>query len=436
MNIINIPKKSGGFRKIYVVKGAESAKYKQHVGELSRYAKNLDKAQVMHGFVKNKSPITAAIAHVNHAWTVCFDLADFFDNVDKKKLDKLIPKELIDVVIVDGAARQGLPTSPSAANIAASTMDKAILRMIEKKKIDVIYTRYADDLTFSGDNPDHMEIIKREIPQIVTRCGWKLRKDKTHIQMASHGRRHICGIAVDNDGIHPTRRMKRKLRAAQHQAENSLKSKQQAMGLEEWCKLKEPKVKYIQVENSEDLNKQLKNLSKVWRIRLPTVKQIPDRGPDIIDGDLIITGDPIYMIGCSTWTTGWRSCLSHPSGQHRKGSVFWSKFPGTRMAALLSNKEKNIAGITKKVMRARAFVHTMRDGTLAYDRIYGEDGSKQELEEKLKEKGYISITKVSRGTKVSGNLTGVSKPWLDNLTAVSTNVIIKGIKKKTIMLKA
>lgn len=427
MKIINIPKKSGGHRTIYVVYGEEANKYKLLVGELAQYASKLDKENVMHGFVKSRSAVTAALAHVNHAWTVCFDLADFFDHVSADKLKNLIPAKMIEKVIVDGAARQGLPTSPSAANIAASKMDKSILRFIEKKKIDVVYTRYADDLTFSGDHMDQLEIIKKEIPIIVKRCGWLLRDDKTHIQLSSNGRRHICGVAVDSDGIHPTRRAKRRLRAAQHQALTDEKAKQKAHGLEEWCKLKEPKPKpepTIKSEKVDELNKELKALSKAWDIKVPNMNLIPDKGEDIIEGDFMITGDPVYILGCSTWTTGWRSCLSHtPAGTHRKGSIFWMRFPGTRMAALLSNREREVVGVTRRLVRARAFVHTLRDGRQVYDRVYGDNESANELREEFNKRGIEFVKSLPKGIKVMGNLASVKKPYLDNLTSTIISVI-------------
>lgn len=413
MNIVQIPKKSGGFRTIYVVKGNESILYKSHVGEIAKRARKLDNDNVMHGFVKGRSPVTAAKAHINHAWTVCYDIEDFFDNVTETKLKGLLPKKVIDTVIVDGAARQGLPTSPSVANVAAAAMDKAILRFINKYKLDVVYTRYADDLTFSGDKQEHMDLIIKNIPVIVGRCGWRLRKDKTHIQLAKHGRRHICGVTVDDDGIYPTRHVKRKLRAALHRASNgSEKAKKHAAGLKEWVKLKEPAQKYEYANT--DLQDELKSLCKVWGISVP--KNLPYK-ETIIDGDFMITGDPVYILGCSTWTTGWTSCLAHPNGGYRRGSIWWCRAPGTRMAALLSSKTKEIGGVTRRVMRARAFVHTMRCGTLAYDRIYGECESKEELKKTLEQRGIVFVRSLPNGIKTIGHVISGSKPYLDNLSA-------------------
>lgn len=424
MKIVKIPKKSGGYRTIYCVYGKESVKYRCLVGNIAKAARNLDKANVMHGFVRERSPVTCAQNHIGHAWSVCFDLQDFFDHVDESKLKGLLSQKIIDTVIVDGSARQGLPTSPSVANVAASKLDKAIIKFIESRKINVVYTRYADDLTFSGDDESAMKFILSNIPQIVTRCGWFLRKDKTHIQLAKHGRRHICGIAVGEGDIFPTRKMKRRLRAAIHQ-ENVA----QTRGLAEWCKLKPPKQKTDYKYEDE-----LQALGKVWRINVPKITTIPDRGPDHIDGDFCITSDPVYILGCSTWTTGWTSCLAHPNGTHRKGSFWWCTAPGTRMAMLLSKKEKEIASVTRRVMRARAFVHTLRDGGIVYDRIYGDEQSKAELSQKLKEMGIVPVKSYAKGVKVVGHVLSGTKPYLDSLKHKKVSVTLNGRKRKAIVL--
>lgn len=129
-----------------------------------------------------------------------------------------------------------------------------------------VYTRYADDLAFSFNFPDVVEMLMREVPRIVEKHGFRINPSKTHLQCAKAGRRIITGVAVDS-GVHPTREIKRRIRAAAHQSETgrltqrtermllsrALSNKQsgaslramlvgQLRGLEEWAKLKLPKV--------------------------------------------------------------------------------------------------------------------------------------------------------------------------------------------------
>lgn len=234
MRVVKIPKRNGKFRTIYVPDAKEKAVYHKSLESISDRAEALCHGGVVHGFMFGKSPVTNAMRHVGKIYTTCFDLKDFFDTVGMRQLRGILPKETLDLVLVDGAARQGLPTSPAVANIAANFMDRRILRWIKRKKLDVVYTRYADDLSFSYDDSSVTEMLKREIPDIVERFGFKANCSKTHTMCALGGRRIICGVAVDNE-IHPTRKTKRRLRAAQHHNKFP-----QAAGLTEWCKLKIP----------------------------------------------------------------------------------------------------------------------------------------------------------------------------------------------------
>lgn len=73
---------------------------------------------------------------------------------------------------------QGAPTSPALSNIIASKLDYKISNFINGKEIR--YTRYADDLTFSG-NFKEGDIIKN-IERIVNRQGFRINHNKTRVR--------------------------------------------------------------------------------------------------------------------------------------------------------------------------------------------------------------------------------------------------------------
>ena len=50
----------------------------------------------------------------------------------------------------EGALPQGAPTSPYLSNIIAKQLDKRLIGL--SQRYNLRYTRYADDLTFSGDS--------------------------------------------------------------------------------------------------------------------------------------------------------------------------------------------------------------------------------------------------------------------------------------------
>lgn len=232
-----IKKKSGGYREIYAPNRQTKAKQRLMVPRLTVLAKQVCNMDVVHGFMPMRSPVTNARMHIGYKFTLSFDLESFFDTVTE---DHVMPRvngdqEIKRWCFAGEAARQGFPTSPIVSNIAASSMDQLILDVLAKHSEKVVYTRYADDLTFSFNNKETVDHLKIVIPIVVESCKFKVNPKKTRCQWSGFGRRIITGVAVDDTGIHPTRSVRRRLRAALHQQRMA-----EAGGLAEWCKLRPP----------------------------------------------------------------------------------------------------------------------------------------------------------------------------------------------------
>lgn len=274
MNIIRIPKGKGKFRTIYVPNEDERAASAGWVHTVASEARMKDTHGVQHGFTEGRNCVTNAMAHIGFQYTLSMDLKDFFDTVKPNHVQAHMRltdggPSWISACFHDGAARQGLPSSPSVANLAASAMDADIVAMSKGGRIGklFVYTRYADDLTFSFNHPRTAELLLQKIPEIVAKHGFTVNESKTHLQCAKAGRRVITGIAVD-DQLHCTREVKRRLRAAQHQMRTGIRGRNLrrlialqrqrqresgskpslnallvggARGLAEWAKLKTPK---------------------------------------------------------------------------------------------------------------------------------------------------------------------------------------------------
>jgi hypothetical protein len=255
MEIKQIPKKSGGFRTIYVPNEEEKKTFREKLPYLHELQAKYCNPRIVHGFSKGHNIVTNAMQHVGKQYTTCFDIKDFFDSVSIWLVHRVLVQtnllnstekvmehgdgfiEQFGFCFIEGAARQGLPTSPLLANIAASSIDSQILKFINALVNEtIIYTRYADDLTFSYDDPCVKDMLLRRIPSLLLEESFEINEKKTRTMSAKKGRRIITGIAVGEKDIYVPRRIKRKLRAAIHN-----KNRKTAIGFTEYCKLKLPR---------------------------------------------------------------------------------------------------------------------------------------------------------------------------------------------------
>lgn len=408
MNIIKIPKKTKGqFREIAIPDIDEKNMFRQYVSKLNEKSKKLC-ADSVHGFVPGRSPVTNAQAHIGKQYSLSFDLSNFFDTVKPSHLQGRLTKDEIQTLMPNDRAYQGLPTSPAIANLAAIDMDKAIIKKI--RDFDIVYTRYADDLTLSFNDFQLVEYLKREVTQIVRRCQFIINDKKTRLQDARYGNRVITGISVSQTGIAVTRKCKKRIRAAAYQNNvNSLK------GLTEWAKLKVPQPKRLNKYVQQEVNA----LTDLWKIKRVNLNDIPEKEDTELSDNCRISGDLIYLLGISNFATNWTSCMRHPDGCNHKKVNAWAYLRGTRVAMLVSDETVTISGFTRNKMKARTLIHKLRNGQEVYDRVYGEsDDARIKLTTELFNIGIIPISNAEKNVKVEGNVPQsriYKTPYLDNL---------------------
>jgi len=231
-----IPKGNGKIRKVVSVDTESKNKLRELLPELEKIVETLDTENLIFGFRYGKNPVLNAFQHIGFKYSLSMDLENFFDYVRPEHVQSIVSKKIIDYCFIDDRAPQGLPTSPAIANLALIQSDKAIFREINKISSDIVYTRYADDLTISFNDYRILPKISFLVNQIVSKNGFKINENKTKFQSLGNGRIIVTGIGVDRHGLHPTRKTLKKLRAAQHQG-NILSKK----GLFEWAECKLPK---------------------------------------------------------------------------------------------------------------------------------------------------------------------------------------------------
>lgn len=106
---------------------------------------------------------------------------------------------------------QGSPASPGLANLAVFTLDKRLSSLA--KSVDANYSRYADDLSFSGDS--HVAgLLLRAVPQIVEDEGFQPNSAKTRV-MAETSRQVVTGVVV-NHHLNVSRKVFDQLKAIIH----------------------------------------------------------------------------------------------------------------------------------------------------------------------------------------------------------------------------
>ena len=211
-----ISKKSGGERQIEsphpILKSAQRLL-------LSIISETINLHSSCHGFRAERSTVTNATPHVGKDVVINLDLKDFFPSITANrvygvfKAMKYKDEELsflTDMTTFKGRLPQGAPTSPIIANIICSHLDKRLDGLA--KKIGADYTRYADDITFSG-----AELIIRYIPlikKIINEENFQLALQKLKIQRKG-SRQNVTGLTV-NTQVSVPRAIRRRLRAAVH----------------------------------------------------------------------------------------------------------------------------------------------------------------------------------------------------------------------------
>lgn len=92
---------------------------------------------------------------------------------------------------------QGAPTSPALANLAAYSLDVRLSALA--RRFEANYSRYADDLVFSGDVLFRRESLVEAVAQIAASEGFSLNRQKTRF-MTSARRQLVTGVVV-NQGV-------------------------------------------------------------------------------------------------------------------------------------------------------------------------------------------------------------------------------------------
>ncbi|MCF1593365.1 reverse transcriptase family protein [Streptomyces muensis] len=212
-------KKHGGIREVFEPKPPFNAVSKNlHRSFTSQFS--YEAPDHVHGFVRGRSTISNASQHLAKKCVLRMDLEDFFPSIGaatiraslrEQGFDEKAAELAVSLVTIGGKLPIGLSTSPLLSNLAFLDTDRSLAAYARSEGLS--FTRYVDDLTFSGDVTDRHST---DIARILDDAGWSVNTRKTAF-MRRGGPQYVTGLYVgESDGPHIPRALKRKMRWILH----------------------------------------------------------------------------------------------------------------------------------------------------------------------------------------------------------------------------
>ena len=222
--IATTPKRAGGLRVVEAPRARLKAIQRKILVEILQ---PIPCHESVHGFVRGQSALSYVRPHVGKSIILRMDLQDFFPSIDACRVFGLfrslgyphVVKQLLTNLCTAtcnneqleslGLALprmrslycrkhlpQGAPTSPGIANLIAFSLDKRLAGLAAKAGVQ--YTRYADDLLFSG--PERfgrfVKSFSNQVGAIALDEGFQVQFRKTRIMRAAT-RQTAAGVVIN-----------------------------------------------------------------------------------------------------------------------------------------------------------------------------------------------------------------------------------------------
>lgn len=211
-----VPKRSGGTRSID--EPLPSLKEIQHwiLSEILVPASKVMVSPVAKAFMPGKSLRDNARFHRRRKKVVALDIQDFFPSIGFGAVYGIFQRMgytnpvcvmLSRLCTLRGKLPQGAPTSPMLSNIFLEDLDKKLFQYCRNRNIQ--YTRYADDLIFSGNDLKQQHLIPY-VQMLLSSNKLKLNESKTKI-MGRGMQQHVTGVVV-NEKLQVSRDYRDKIR--------------------------------------------------------------------------------------------------------------------------------------------------------------------------------------------------------------------------------
>lgn len=261
-----ISKKSGGRRKL-LVPDALLRTIQRNL--LHHVLEEFQISEFACAYKKGTSIVDNARPHVGAKLVLKLDIQDFFDQITwilvyqnafpGTHFPPAIRKMLTEFCCVRGRLPQGAPTSPTVSNLVMRPFDVHMGEWCREREIR--YTRYCDDLTFSGVFAP--EEVIRKVRGFLQVYGFELNRKKTRVLDRGNAQ-SVTGIVV-NEKAQVSRAYRRKLRQevylfdrygikTEEGPKNDEKERMRLLG----------KMRYVLSVNPEDV--WFGNMYKKWKV--------------------------------------------------------------------------------------------------------------------------------------------------------------------------
>ena len=196
---VQLPKKSGGYRNLSVPDEVLK-KIQRRIAEVLLVHMPISVYATAYRF--GGSTMRNAAPHIAKHCVLKLDICHFFDSirystVKEKAFPAKIYSESIRVLLsmlcyYRDALAQGAPGSPAITNIIMYDFDETVGRWCAEQGI--CYTRYCDDMTFSGDFD--CKVVVSFVEAELKKNGFLLNRKKTQLQTSSR-QQTVTGIVVN-----------------------------------------------------------------------------------------------------------------------------------------------------------------------------------------------------------------------------------------------
>ena len=184
-------------------------------------AEKLKFDDAVYGFIPGRSAPQAAAVHSGATWVYSLDIANFFPTTSQQRVAAALTgigyqahaAEFVSTLCCYlGNLAQGSPASPVLSNLVFSPYDKLLQQIAAETGSR--YTRYADDIVFSGTGEPPANIAEH-VRKVVTDAGWAISEGKERLAVLPN-RLKVHGLLVHGQTPRLTKGYRNRIRAFTH----------------------------------------------------------------------------------------------------------------------------------------------------------------------------------------------------------------------------